>query len=315
MADPEVAGIMPTASTVTATSGLLDHALKLALDHLAWPSGTADPWRFGPIVIVSPLEDAASAAVVAAAGARGLPLDTGAVVMCSGRSLDREIATALATDRSDRLAAELSARRLVVVDRIDRVADEERQRVLVHLLDGAAGGGGTWVVSTPAHPATGSGSQWDSRLCAGLVVPLGVHPVQRAAPGSPPSLARIVRAAARLHDVEPAAVVGPSRSRTVAAARSLAMYLARRLTGHSLQAIGAGCGGRDHSTVLHAVRTCAARIAREPAFSTEVDELAATLGGASSGDASSAAGRPPHVGSAALTRRLRGRRHGRRRLA
>ena len=41
------------------------------------------------------------------------------------------------------------------------------------------------------------------------------------------------------------------------------MYLARELTGESLPAIGRDFGGRDHTTVLHACRRTAARIAED----------------------------------------------------
>lgn len=310
-----MSGSVPPAASATPTPLLLDHALAWALDHVAAPCGAATRWRFGPLVIVSPAEDAASAAVSAAAGARGLRLESSTVAVRAGHAFDREIAAALAADTGDRLAAELSTRRLVVVDRIDRIAAADRQQALVHLLDGAAAGGCVWVVSTPAHPATGGGSQCESRLCGGLVVSRAPHAPWRVSSGATPSIPRILRAAARLHDVQPAALVGPSRSRTVAAARSLAMYLARRLTSRSLQAIGAACGGRDHSTVLHGVRVCATRIARDPAFSAEVERLAAALGGVPGSGMSPADDRPPAVGSATLVRRLRGRRAGRRRLA
>lgn len=315
MADPAVTSPVPPAAAATSTSPLLEQALALALDHVAAPRDTADRWRFGPLVIVSPAEEAASAAVVAAAGARALSLAAGTVSILSGRSLDREIAAALAGDRLDRLAEVLSACRLVVVDRIDRIASGDHHQAFVHLLDRAAERGAVWAVSTPVHPATGAGTQVDSRLCGGLVVPPAASHAWRPMSGAAPSLARIIRSAARLHDIQPAVVIGPSRSRTVAAARSLAMYLARRLTGRSLQAIGAACGGRDHSTVLHGVRVCAAKIARDAAFSAEVEQLAAALGAPGAGGDASATACPPGVGSETLARGLRGRRRTRRRLA
>lgn len=320
MADPAAAGAVPPGAATPSTSRLLGHAVAMALDHAAAPQGAADRWRFGPLVIVSPAEDAASAAVIGAAGLRVPPPAAHAIAMRSGRSFDREIAAALAADRLDRLAARLAASRLVVVDRIDRVGGGQRHRAVAHLLDHVSAAGSIWVVSTATHPATGAGTHVESRLCGGLVVlpptasPSLALPWQ-ATRGATPSLARIIRVAARLHDVEPAVVTGASRSRTVAAARSLAMYLARRLTGRSLQAIGAACGGRDHSTVLHAVRVCAARIAGDPAFSAEVDLLATTLGARITGGEAPVEARPPGVGCATLARGLRGRRRPRRRLA
>jgi chromosomal replication initiator protein len=44
------------------------------------------------------------------------------------------------------------------------------------------------------------------------------------------------------------------RSRTVARPRQVAMYLAKQLTTHSLPSLGRSFGGRDHTTVLHAIR-------------------------------------------------------------
>jgi chromosomal replication initiator protein len=49
--------------------------------------------------------------------------------------------------------------------------------------------------------------------------------------------------------------LSPRRARTVARPRQLAMYLAKHLTTASLPEIGRAFGGRDHTTVAHAVRT------------------------------------------------------------
>ncbi len=48
---------------------------------------------------------------------------------------------------------------------------------------------------------------------------------------------------------------GQKRTKRIALARQIAMYLARNLTGCSLQHIGQFFGGRDHSTVVHACKT------------------------------------------------------------
>ena len=44
------------------------------------------------------------------------------------------------------------------------------------------------------------------------------------------------------------------RPANIALPRQIAMYLAKELTQHSLPEIGANFGGRDHTTVMHAVR-------------------------------------------------------------
>ena len=46
---------------------------------------------------------------------------------------------------------------------------------------------------------------------------------------------------------------GTSRHRSILQPRQMAMFLARRLTDASLPEIGQAFGGRDHTTVMHAV--------------------------------------------------------------
>lgn len=285
---------------------LLDHAVRLLLDH-ARAAGPADrAWRFGPLVIVSGGDRAAAAAVSDGLGRGGT---AGGTIVRDGRALDREIGAALAGDRLARLSAALEACRLVVVDRIDRVAAGPRRDALVHLFDASTGAGAAWCVSTAGLRDDELGAGVASRLAGGLVV---AAPMTHAvAPGVTPQIGRVLRAAARHHDVPVAALVGPQRNRTVSAARSLAMYLARRLTGLSFQAIGAACGGRDHTTVLHGTRVCGSRIARDAAYAADVERIVAELAAAGGG----ATRRRPAVGSATLARALASRRRGRRRRA
>jgi chromosomal replication initiator protein len=49
-------------------------------------------------------------------------------------------------------------------------------------------------------------------------------------------------------------LIGPKRTRTIARPRQIAMYLSKQLTSRSLPEIGRRFGGRDHTTVMHAVR-------------------------------------------------------------
>jgi chromosomal replication initiator protein len=55
-------------------------------------------------------------------------------------------------------------------------------------------------------------------------------------------------------ELKAADLVSARRARAVARPRQIAMYLAKRLTTRSLPEIGRKFGGRDHSTVIHAVR-------------------------------------------------------------
>jgi len=55
------------------------------------------------------------------------------------------------------------------------------------------------------------------------------------------------------------ALQGKRRQRSIALPRQICMYLARKFTRFSLEEIGGWFGGRDHTTVLHAVRTITAQ--------------------------------------------------------
>jgi chromosomal replication initiator protein len=52
------------------------------------------------------------------------------------------------------------------------------------------------------------------------------------------------------------------------------MYLAREHTSHSLPAIARAFGGRNHTTVLHACKRAAERVAGDPDASDTVRTLA-----------------------------------------
>ncbi len=67
------------------------------------------------------------------------------------------------------------------------------------------------------------------------------------------------------------------RSRSVLLPRQVGMYLARQLTGLSLEQIGAYFGGRDHSTVLHACRKVEQALASDLVLSGTVKQLHSDL--------------------------------------
>ncbi len=93
------------------------------------------------------------------------------------------------------------------------------------------------------------------------------------APRTSVDLATILDVIRRRFGLRAEDVIGPRRPRSLAGPRQIGMYLARHMTRHSLQEIGAFFGGRDHTTVIHGVRTVAGQIEGSEEFRTLIDEL------------------------------------------
>jgi chromosomal replication initiator protein len=74
-------------------------------------------------------------------------------------------------------------------------------------------------------------------------------------------------------------LLSTSRAAPVAWPRQVAMYLARELTDQTLPAIGRAFGGRNHTTVMHACRRTAERMASDPEAYDTVRRLTAELRG------------------------------------
>lgn len=69
----------------------------------------------------------------------------------------------------------------------------------------------------------------------------------------PVTIDSIQSAVANSYNLSTQQLIGPKRTKTIALPRQIAMYLSRTMTASSLVEIGRSFGGRDHSTVLHAV--------------------------------------------------------------
>ena len=74
-------------------------------------------------------------------------------------------------------------------------------------------------------------------------------------------------------------LISPGRARAVARPRQAAMWLAKQLTTRSLPDIGRRFGGRDHTTVLHAVRRIDELRAGDPQLARDLEVLKHKLGG------------------------------------
>jgi chromosomal replication initiator protein len=83
----------------------------------------------------------------------------------------------------------------------------------------------------------------------------------------------IQRIVARQYNVSRADLLSSRRTANVVRPRQVAMYLAKVLTLRSLPEIGRRFGGRDHTTVLHAVRKIEALSGNDTALADEIESL------------------------------------------
>lgn len=74
-------------------------------------------------------------------------------------------------------------------------------------------------------------------------------------------------------------LMSPRRAREVARPRQVAMYLSKMLTPRSLPEIGRRFGGRDHTTVMHAVKRIEALRATDHELDRDIAQLRRTLDG------------------------------------
>lgn len=91
------------------------------------------------------------------------------------------------------------------------------------------------------------------------------------------SIDAIQKACSEHFDIRLADMSSRRRPANIAFARQVAMYLSRKLTQASLMEIGDAFGGRDHGTVIHAVKKVDQRIGNETMVRDTVDMLDAML--------------------------------------
>ncbi len=211
------------------------------------------------------------------------------VFLREGGQFGAEIQKAVVANCWGRLRERVTAADMVVIEHVEAIGSPLQFSSFRHLFDAATSGGTRFCVSLANHPATGHlPPDLAGRLAGGLVIPLtqrepasiaagqavarpsaaaGPHPP--SSPARHPSLERIFAVTARHYGIAVETLIGPSRSRTVCHARSLAMYLARQLTDRSFASIGQACGNRDHTTALHGMRATSARIEVDPVIAAD----------------------------------------------
>ena len=83
----------------------------------------------------------------------------------------------------------------------------------------------------------------------------------------------IQKVVARHYNVSKNDLLSNRRTRVIVRPRQIAMYLSKILTPRSLPEIGRRFGGRDHTTVLHAVRKIEAMLADDQTLAQEIELL------------------------------------------
>jgi chromosomal replication initiator protein len=91
------------------------------------------------------------------------------------------------------------------------------------------------------------------------------------------SIDRIIEKTATFYNVPVNNVLEKNKRKEVALCRQVAMYISKKLTNHSLKSIGLNFGGRDHSTVIHAVEVVEEMIKNDPGTAKDVEAIIASL--------------------------------------
>jgi chromosomal replication initiator protein len=83
----------------------------------------------------------------------------------------------------------------------------------------------------------------------------------------------ILRVLTKHFGVQRGDLLSSRRNRSIVRPRQIGMYLAKTLTARSLPEIGRRFGGRDHTTVLHAIRKVEELLRADPSLGDEVETL------------------------------------------
>lgn len=103
---------------------------------------------------------------------------------------------------------------------------------------------------------------------------LPAQPAIAPEPNAGDIIDRIFAVVARHDGVTPDVMRSPDRTWKAVNARRKVMYLGYQMSRASLPEIGRRMGGRDHTTVLHAIRVVDARACTDVAFENELHSLA-----------------------------------------
>jgi chromosomal replication initiator protein len=104
-----------------------------------------------------------------------------------------------------------------------------------------------------------------------------LHDVIEEEPSKSVTIDRVQRAVASEYDLRIADLTGPRRTKMIAEARQVAMFLTRTLTRLPLVQIGEEFGNRDHGTVIHAFKVVTKRKESDEDLRERVEKLSQGL--------------------------------------
>ena len=91
------------------------------------------------------------------------------------------------------------------------------------------------------------------------------------------SVDAIIEAVTDFFEVRVADIKGKGRTRSIVVPRQIAMYIAKELTDLSLKSIGYHFGGRDHSTVIHAIQTVSDLVSSDQEMAENIKKIKKTF--------------------------------------
>lgn len=90
---------------------------------------------------------------------------------------------------------------------------------------------------------------------------------------TPVTVDKIIEEVARTYLVAPEDIRSQKRNSVISTARQVSIYIVREITQMSMVEIGQTFGGRDHSTIVYALRQMEAKLARDPRTRDTVDDI------------------------------------------
>lgn len=89
----------------------------------------------------------------------------------------------------------------------------------------------------------------------------------------PITVDKIISEAAKIYNVDPDEIRSPKRNSPVSSARKVAIYVIQEITGLPYETIGQEFSGRDHSTVVYAIKNVKETMEKDSNFKSVIEDL------------------------------------------